>query len=398
MITETQRLLLQILAAELFGREKPSFDGADWASLVKEAEQQTVFPLVLPAIETQLPEALVPNCQRLNLTYFRAAIRNAHQHGEVHDTFSGGGIPYVIIKGMASASYYPDPFRRTMGDVDVLIDKTDIAAASALLKNAGYVTNELSDHPAHLAFHKGSSVIEVHWEPNGLPDGEKGELCRKFLEDTISTGIEYATQNERFLIPDEFHHGLVMLLHTAKHIINTGIGLRHLCDWAVFAGKLEDDRFRALFEKKLKAVGLWRFAQLLTQVSVRYLGCPEKAWAADDTDEALLEAMIADVFDAGNFGHKDVERLNEAKLMTAGNSGTVDGSKGVVFKSLTQKAYKAMPACKKAKILLPIGWTVAGVKHLRLVRKGRRPKIHVSKMIAGAEKRRNIYMQFKLYQ
>ncbi len=400
-MTDAQQLLLQILGAQLFGRELPDFDGVDWPALVKEAEQQTVFPLVFSAVESRLPEELVPKCQSKYFMYAGTSIRNAHQHGKVHKLLAGNGIPYVIIKGMASASYYPDPFLRSMGDVDFLIDKSNIPAVTALLKNAGYSTNEKSDHPAHLAFRKGSETIEMHWEPNGLPEGEKGELCRKYLEDIIPTGIGYDTQNEHFIIPDTFHHGLVLLLHTATHIINTGVGLRHLCDWALFAGKTEDAEFRALFEEKLKAVGLWRFAQLLTRVSVRYLGSPEKAWAADnaeDTDGALLEAMIGDVFDAGNFGRKDSERLNEAKLMTSGKSGTVDGSKGVLFKALTEKAYKAMPVCKKAKILLPIGWIVAGVKHLKLVRKGRRPKIHVGKMLAGAEKRRNIYTQFKLYQ
>ncbi len=398
MLTEAQQLLLQILGAQLFGRELPAFEGVDWPALIKEAEQQTVFPLMFSAVEAHMPDELLSGCRGKFFAHVGTSVRNAHSHGETHKLLTDRGIPYVIIKGMASASYYPDPFLRSMGDVDVLVDKENLLSVAELLKKNGFSTNEKSDHPAHRAFRKGSETIEVHWEPNGLPEGEKGELCRKYLEDIIPTEIGYGTQNERFLIPDAFHHGLVMLLHTATHIINTGVGLRHLCDWAVFAGRLTDEEFRALFDEKLKAVGLWRFAQLLTQVSVRYLGCPDRPWAADEPDEALLEAMIGDIFDAGNFGRKDAERINEAKLMTSGRSGTVEGSKSVVFKALTEKAYKAMPVCKKAKILLPVGWAVAGVKHMKLVRKGRRPQIHVSKMVAGAEKRRSIYKQFKLYQ
>lgn len=46
-----------------------------------------------------------------------------------------------------------------------------------------------------------------------------------------------------------------MLLHVAGHLINTGIGLRHLCDWAVFVAKFSDEGFCEMFEDKLKAVG-----------------------------------------------------------------------------------------------------------------------------------------------
>ncbi len=113
-------------------------------------------------------------------------------------------IPYVIIKGMASAAYYPDPFLRAMGDVDFLVPKEKLEETKKLLLEQGYKTNENSNHHAHRAFHRGKEVLEMHWEPNGIPEGKKGDICREYLSDIIETATPYETQNERFLVPDTF--------------------------------------------------------------------------------------------------------------------------------------------------------------------------------------------------
>ena len=71
----------------------------------------------------------------------------------------------------------------------------------------------------------------------------------------LNKGLDIITSAERgnvseveYMVPTAFHHGLVMLLHVAGHLINTGIGLRHLCDWAVFAAKFSDEEFCEMFE------------------------------------------------------------------------------------------------------------------------------------------------------
>lgn len=398
MISELQSKLLAILAKELFQQDAPSFEDVDWSALLREAEQQSVYAIVYTAVEPYLPEALLPEARAKYYANLAASVRSAHQHGDIHKLLSGHGVPYVIIKGMASASYYPQPLLRAMGDVDFLVPKERLDEAKQLLLGEGYVFTGDETHHAHLAFHRGAEVAEMHWEPNGLPQSEKGDLCRRYLSDSIDTATQYEIQGESFLVPDAFHHGLVMLLHTANHMVNTGVGLRHLCDWAVFAGKLENEAFRDLFEDRLRRAGLWRFAQLLTQVSVRYLGCPSREWAMENVDEALLTSMMTDIFAAGNFGRKDAERINEAKLFTTQGTGTISDSNAVLFTALSEKAFIAMPLCKKVKLLLPLGWAVVAIRHLCLIARGKRPKIHIKKMVSEAEARREIYRDFQLFE
>lgn len=240
MVTETQQVLLDIIGAHLFQKQRPDLDGANWTSLLKEADLQAVFPIVYTVVEPFLPDDIKPKASSRYFVHVASSVRNAHQHGELHKLLSEHDLPYVIIKGMASAAYYPDTFMWSMGDVDFLVPKDKLEETKKLLLTEGYTTNENSKHHAHLAFHKEKEILEMHWEPNGITGGKKGDICREYLSDIIETAESYETQNEHFLVPDAFHHGLVMLLHTATHMVNTGVGLRHLCDWAVFVGKLDD--------------------------------------------------------------------------------------------------------------------------------------------------------------
>lgn len=77
-----------------------------------------------------------------------------------------------------------------------------------------------------------------------------------------------------FRNPEPFYHGLIMLLHMRHHLLAEGMGLRHLCDWAVFVDHFSDDEFRAMFEKKLKKTGLWRFAVTVSLSAHLAIGLP----------------------------------------------------------------------------------------------------------------------------
>lgn len=400
MISDTQKILLGLLGASLFKRTPPLVDEQDAIPVAKEAIQQTVFLMVYTALEDRFPKDVLPKLRGRYLASLAAGLQNAVRHDELHRRMAENKIPYVVIKGLASGAYYPEPAYRVSGDVDFLVRRKDIGKTVELLLREGYTPDGNRQHLAHLAFHRREEVLEMHWEPNGLPGGRTGDLCRRYLSDILKTSRYYRTKNVKCRVPDVFHHGLILLIHTATHMIDTGIGLRHLCDWAVFAASLDDAEFCAIFEEKLKNVGLWHFAQLLTALSSKYLGCPEKRWASGAAEDRLLEAMMEDIFAAGNFGWKDRERINEAKLMTTKGSATVDGSNIILqlFRALSEKAEKEVPLCRKFVIFLPLGWVYVSFRHISLILRGKKPEIHIGKMVRGAKKRRDVYKEFRLYR
>ena len=390
----------------------------------------------------------------------RRNIRVEAEHGELHRLMTSAGIPYVILKGCASAAYYPDPFLRTLGDVDFLVRPEDADRADKLLRENGF-TYKPSSNTDERVYVRGKSVWELHTAANGTPGGEVGKRVRALMADAIEkaepvsyVGVEFHSDpnescrprrfqandlkdcssqqsekttvipnevrnltegsknerdpspaaqddNEDYLVPSDFHHGLILLLHTARHMTTGGIGLRHLCDWAVFAAYM-GDRFPAEFEDKLKSVGLWKFACILTQLSSEYLGAPEQAWAGqpDAQDRELLEALMDDIFAGGNFGVKDKSRRDQAKFITDRKSGGAASRSmlGQAVRSANEIVRRHWPAADKLPFLYPFGWAFFGGRYAIHAAFGRRERLAVRSLSHSANRRRGLYGQLELFK
>lgn len=374
-MTDAQRALLEHLASALF----------------KIPTQAEITPEVIREASHQAVLTLLPNDN--SPYYWRAIARNVLvtvQHQQLHQLLTEHGIPYAIIKGVASASYYPEPDQRQMGDVDFLVRKEDIEKVCQLLEDKGF-TGSTERHAHHIEYCKPGSIWELHRRPPGFPETLDTD---SLTNEMIRTAVSKAD----CMCVSDYHHGLVLLTHSAQHLLGSGIGLRHVCDWAVFYAALSEEAFCMQFESTLKNLGLWRFAQLLTQLCICYLGAPDRSWAYIG-DDMLMEAMITDILDGGNFGRKEEGRHLQASLITDRRGMTV-GNKKSTLRRLTETtldyAYGAWPLCEKHKLLVPIGVFAAGIKGLKLLSK-KSSSFSIRKAITAAEKRKAIYQEFALF-
>lgn len=402
IISETQQNILTIVSASLF-HTPVNIPVADWKAILLEAKLQSVVPIVFSAAEPYIPEEDLPKWKQYVNHVLANNMRIEWEHIRLHELMTAGGVAYVVLKGSASAAYYPEPMLRTMGDVDFLVKEIDLDIAGRVLESVGFVPVAENDNTHHIVYHRSAKghmcSWELHWEPSGLPDGVVGEKLREQLSDILDQATLIQSSNGSYMVPTIFHHGLILLVHTACHMINTGIGLRHLCDWAVFVNSLSDREFTDIFEQKLRSVGLWKFARLLTAVAVKYLHCGEKSWAVV-ADESLLEDIMEDIFAGGNFGQKDPERINEAKLITDRAKATVDDTNFFrqLCRTMNDKARIGLPAAKLHPVLLPVGWCYVGGRHILRILAGKRPKIHPNRMLQGAAARKKLYIEFHLFE
>lgn len=375
-MNETQKVLLEHLASALFGVPTES-----------EITEEVISEALLQTVATLLP--IEKYREYWNLLGHNVSVTVAHQH--LHKVMTKYEIPYAVLKGVASAAYYPDPDRRQMGDVDFIVRPDDLERARKALEAEGYHGWD-ENHEHHICFQTDHGHWELHWRAPGIPDGNPAE---KYLDDIVEQAVEY----DGCMIASHFHHGLVLLAHSAVHWINSGIGLRHLCDWAVFYPRFSDDEFRLMFEKALREAGLWKYACIITAVCIKYLGSPERQWAKGISDEYITQIM-EDIQSSGDFGRKDDERINQAKLMTDQASMTVknSGMAGQLFKALSVKTQVQWPFFAKYRFLLPFGVMGIAIRHALNVIQGKRPHIHVGEMISGAQKRKTLYQQFELFQ
>ena len=78
---------------------------------------------------------------------------------------------------------------------------------------------------------------------------------------------------------------------------------------------MTEEAFVNSFEKPLKDIGLWTFAQVLTKIGIMYFGCENREWCAE-ADESVCAAFLEDIFASGNFGAKDQTRKKPSETDT----------------------------------------------------------------------------------
>ena len=363
-MNKEQEMLLQRLSRALFSNPDTSPLPDD---VLKEAKAQTISSLVMNDYQS------IANTIRL----FAA-------HAELSKILKS--IPFTTFKGYASAFYYPTPEKRTMGDVDFIVAPEHRQEAIDRLLQAGWVRVEGVPHVGDEPFKYRNVTYELHSEIKGIPNSIAGistdyleaeEKIRASLTDLIDTAVTVDTQQGAIIIPDEFHHGLIMLLHVAVHMMNTGgVGLRHLCDWAVYVHRVNFEQYR----KNLEEVGLWTFACQLTAVSSKYLGLPQKQWAGE-WSEPFLESLIDDILTAGNFGMKNLGRGASLVLENAS------------FAELTRKK---IPISRKYPAFLPFAMVFYLCRYITRVFTGKTRLVKLS-TITGAKERQKLYDQFRLF-
>ncbi len=390
-ITKEQLVLLNLLSNNIFGTDKKIPKNINCEELLKEAKSQAVTAIICnnKKLFSQPDGTLVLRHVAANSQVFA-------NHTLVHNILTDVGIPYTVLKGAASAYYYPEPILRAMGDVDFLVKKQDIERATEVLKQHGFTSWE-ENHICHIVFTKDKIHLEMHFEPAGLPNGEAGVIAREYINDMIERSTLVKNDPCTFVNPDKFHHGFIMLLHMQHHLLSEGIGLRHLCDWAVFVNSFKNSEFEELFEEKLKKVGLWKFAKMISLTAHISIGLPYQNFMGKDKDFA--EALLVDILTGGNFGAKDESRKGEGLFISNRGKDGVKHSRPVQFiLSLNQIVYSQWEITKKIKILLPIGWIYFCIRRIFRESIGMRKKTEIKKIYINSKNRKELYKQLKLFE
>ena len=396
-LREHEKILLDILANNLFNAgRRVDLNEENLNAVWCEAYAQAV---ILMAFNNSKDEILKSQkCEYIKKKLSQTLADNAKidfEHIRICNIMKNAGIPCTILKGFASALYYPDPLMRAMGDVDFLVDTDDFERADEALRQNGYGKSDKT-HDVHDIYLGKVCRCEMHFQPSGIPDGKPGVKVRKYLSGLLENSETVKTELGEITVPSTFHHGLIILLHTCHHLTGDGLGLRHLCDWAMFLHKLGEENFLEMFEKALKDIGLWEFAKIITLICRKYLGLPGMKFA-NDADKKLADYILIDIIIGGNFGQKNADRSHESLLITSKNEKDVSMLRQFII-SANSIVYKNWKAARKFKILLPFGWIFFGGRYIIRSILGKRPKIRPQKVAKEASERIDIYSDLKLFE
>ena len=358
--TIEQLQLLNLLGHSLFGAPLEIIPEVDWNGVAKESLSQAVLTIAFNNYRNlPLSDELAAKMKRNLMRHVLNNVECIKRHGYLHELMQKNGINYCVLKGATSAFYYPDMMLRPMGDVDFYVAPDQFDRALQIFLDEHFTPSE-DNHGFHIGLDGDKGNFELHFKPVGYREGELGELYMRAWENIIEDSRLCNTEIASFRAPSAFHHGFILLTHLYGHLISSGVGLRHLLDWAVFANSLSDVQFKETFETKFKEFGVWKLAQLLALAAVRNMGMPYKSWMGDDAETA--DELLMDILSGGNFGRKDKQRGYESALISRDIGNMENNRLNNLFKWSLRVVDSHWSVAKKLPFLYPFGWIIFGTR------------------------------------
>ncbi len=295
-------------------------------------------------------------------------VQMASVQAEAVQILQEAGIPAVVLKGTAAGLYYPLPYLRRYGDIDILVHPSQYEQAIQALKTHGCV-QEGSVGSAETHLWRSGFLIELHQRPPGLERVQEGNYILRYLLDglhNIQTG-EIAQPQCSFPMLPWKQNGLELIWHIREHLYN-GLGLRQIIDWMMFVHHhLRETEAIAEFRPVLENSGLLNLAQVVTRMCQIYLGLEgDFSWCAE-AEDSLCEELMAFILEQGNFGHKRTDDKT-AKVLTRYHNPIA------FLKGMQKRGVESWPAAQKHPFLRPFAWLHTGVLGARkyLTKEGRK--------------------------
>lgn len=311
----SEKLMLQLLRSGLWNREVDfccgDMEAINWQEVLAVAQKQTVLGVVGDGIDA-LPEQLKPD-KDLLIRLYTTAYRNAQLHefmngviAELFGVLEQYGVHGVLLKGQGMAMNYPDPTKRGCGDIDLYVEPGDYPAARNAFVDSGILTGPFREEMHHLEFSYKGVRVEIHWTPTSyynwanfryLPDWSrdllKRECCRKVL-----------FENQVVCLPPVRFDAFFIFYHIYQHLFVGGVGLRQLCDWAVYLHRFRDEIDRELLSRdlrKMKVLNMWK---ILGCIAVDFLGLPQEEFPFYDGSCVQKARFLMNhvILRSGNFG------------------------------------------------------------------------------------------------
>ena len=299
-----------------------SLKEADWKELYAIAQKQALLGVLFYGIR-RLPKELAPE-QKLLMQWMVMAeqirkqnIRLFQDSVKVCQNFENEGFANCILKGQGNALLYPDPYMRTPGDIDIYLS----GGRRKIMKYVDQVCPNQVMRYHHVDFPVMKTAIEVHFTPSYMFCPIHNWRMQKWFKEVMGEQCNHRVSlldgYGEIHVPTASFNVIYILSHLYRHIFTEGIGLRQLLDYYFVLSMLSVNcEMLTSMQKKLKHLGLWKFAQAVMFVMKEVFGLLEDRMIAP-MDEKEGRFLLDEIMRGGNFGQYDDRmgsKVDESKI------------------------------------------------------------------------------------
>lgn len=214
----------------------------------------------------------------------------------VVDYFHKKGFACQILKGCAVGRYYPHPFRRLSGDIDIWLGggRKKIYDFARAYDKVGKLYG-VNYH--HIHFHFFENIhLELHIWPSFLSSPLRNWRLHKFFN------LYYPTMEAS--MPSPAFDRVFILLHCFRHFCGSGVGLRQVMDYfyVLRQGFTEEERNETVYW--IRQLGMTRFAKGIMWVLKQSFGLENKYLIMEPTEKEG-RFIMNEILLTGNMGHSD---------------------------------------------------------------------------------------------
>lgn len=324
----------------------------DWEKIYKIAETHNLTGLIYLSVEKG---NFCDNKDLLNkfrmsflMTVNRAVVQESAAQ-KLIDILNAEKIRHIIFKGNILKYYYPDKEIRTMGDIDIVIDKTNQKKVYENLTANGFNFDKINSHNNVGNYIYNNTCFEIHTsiiEINLFKDIDYIEYFNNCFNNAVKC------DNYTYEFNKEFHF-IYLISHMAKHFKTSGCGVKMFIDIALFTNKFKDMADWTYIEKELKKLKLYNFTVFVFSLCNIWFGS-YNPYIQINKDLNEIEYYI---ISGGAFGY-------ENRNIDAIAINQVDGSAFGKFVNIIKLIFPSYEHLNKRyvwaknipRILLPLGW------------------------------------------
>ena len=324
-IDRVEKTLLEILRREVTGEdgtEKMELSMAGLKAVMRLAREHAVTGLVSnAAVRNRIVIAggaaegrgeAVMRLMQQTMAHRQTMQRFEDAVGRFARLMKENGIAYVVFKGLAVARHYPEPFVRTMGDVDFYVPKEDFLRAVDVIERGLHVDMDKEDVDKHYSFDWQGIRFEMHYQIETFGNRRHQRRFNRMIDEAMAEHTDSfkvcdseGEETEVCVLPPE-EDLIVVFKHWFNHLLVEGVGLRQTLDLAVLLNVYWDKINIGRLMTALDGIGYMKAFRAMLAMMKRYLGLDwlDSFFVSDRRGERYADKLMAAVMESGNFGRK----------------------------------------------------------------------------------------------
>ena len=331
-LSHHEQLFLELLTAALHRRppQAETFVGlasGTWERIHRLMIAHAVSAFVGDRVLLLPKEALPDRTLRLTIFSEIELTRRGNKYlskalGRLSDLYRTHDLPFVLLKGLGLALFYPDPSLRTGGDLDTLFYRPgDYERANALLTAKGYYLHDDSEvRYGHTAFSYERTIVENHARAVFFDYKRYNDFFDHLVQEAAEQGtfVPISYEGNTFLtLPHELNI-VYTFIHMFFHWLHWGVGFRQYSDWILLMTRLREEVDAREIERIARALDILYPMQLFAQAAELYLEVSPEVFPFPrlQARDLYSDQIIRDVLHSGNFGFSQRPDRARSRLLT----------------------------------------------------------------------------------